>query len=162
MTEEMEDRTPADHPKVAVHPPTVFFAALVLGYVIRVFAGGWLAIPHVLAEGLGGLMVALALGIAIAAISGFAEAGETLKPATPSEQLFVDGIFKRSRNPIYLAMVLFGIGFGIATLNLWIIATSLGAGVIFNFFVIPQEEDYLARRFGSAFEDYRRRVRRWL
>lgn len=151
-----------DQPDVSIHPPTVFFSALLIGFIIRVFAGGWLAIPRVLAEGVGGLMVVAALGISISAISSFAESGETLKPSTPSRQLFTNGPYKRSRNPIYLAMVVFGAGFGVATLNLWIILTSVITAVIFNFFVIPQEEDYLARRFGAEYADYRRNVRRWL
>lgn len=154
--------TSEDYPDVALHPPTIFFSALIIGYVIRVFAGGWLALPRVFAEGAGGLLMLGGLALALASVSAFAEAGETLRPSTPSNQLFTGGVYKRSRNPIYLAMVLFGIGFGIATLNLWIILTSILTGVIFNFFVIPQEEAYLARRFGVEFEDYRRTVRRWL
>ena len=152
----------SDHPDVNIHPPTVFFSALIIGFIIRVFAGGWLALPRVFAEGLGGLIVLVALGAAISSISTFAESGETLKPSTPSNQLFTGGAYQYSRNPIYLAMILFGVGFGIATLNLWIIIMSVLTGVIFNFLVIPQEEDYLQRRFGAEYEIYKERVRRWL
>jgi protein-S-isoprenylcysteine O-methyltransferase Ste14 len=157
MTSEPEDR-----PNVGIHPPTVFFSALIIGFAIRVFAGGWLPLPRVFAEGVGGLTMIAALSIVITSISAFAEAGETLRPATPSHQLFTKGIYRRSRNPIYLAMVLFGAGFGIATLNLWIVLTSILTGVVLNFLVIPHEEEYLARRFGVDYEDYRLQVRRWL
>ncbi len=157
MTENMED-----HPDVAIHPPTVFFAALLIGFIIRVFAGGWLAVPHVLAEGAGGLLMLAGLSFAVSAISAFAEAGETLPPATPSRQLFTGGVYRYSRNPIYLAMVLFGVGFGVATLNLWIILTTIGAGIIFNFFVIPPEEAYLGRRFGPDYGHYKTKTRRWV
>jgi len=148
--------------QVNIHPPTVFFSALLIGFIIRAFAGGWLPLPRLFAEGVGGLMMIAALGMVITSISAFAEAGETLRPATSSQQLFTNGVYRRSRNPIYLAMVLFGVGFGVATLNLWIILLSILAGVIFNFLVIPQEEQYLARRFGADYDDYRREVRRWL
>lgn len=151
-----------DRPEVLLHPPTVFLSALIIGFVIRAFAGGWLPLPDLAAEGLGGLMMLVALAAAVMSISAFAESGETLRPATPSYQLFTGGAFQYTRNPIYLAMVLFGVGFGLATLNLWIILTSILTGVIFNFFVIPQEEGYLARRFGGEYEDYRRKVRRWI
>lgn len=157
----MSDPT-EDRPNISLHPPTVLFSALIVGFVVRAFAGGWLPLPPVVGEALGGAMLLAGLAIAVAAVSAFAEGGETLQPATPSHQLFTKGPYSFSRNPIYLAMVLVGVGFGLATLNLWIILTTLAAGVIFNFFVIPSEEKYLARRFGSEFEDYRRRVRRWL
>ncbi len=158
MTERLEDC-----PDVAIHPPTIFFAALLFGFVLRIFLGGQLDfMPRILAEGLGGLLVLAGLGIAISSISAFAEGGETLRPATPSNQLFTGGSYRYSRNPIYLAMVLFGVGFGIATLNLWIVVFSAVAGAIFNFFVIPPEEQYLARRFGEDYAAYRRTVRRWI
>ncbi len=151
-----------DRPDVSIHPPTIFLSALLIGFVIRVFAGGWLPIPRVLGEGAGGALMLAALVLAVSAISAFAEAGETLPPATPSRQLFTEGVYRYSRNPIYLAMVLFGVGFGLATLNLWIILTTLGAGAVFNFFVIPQEEAYLARRFGPEYDHYRTKARRWV
>ena len=157
MKDAMEDR-----PDVSLHPPTLFFAALLIGFIIRAFVGGWLPLPRLAGEGIGAVMFATALWFAISAVSAFAEGGETLKPATPSYQLLTGGPFKWSRNPIYLAMVLFGAGLGFATLNLWMILTAIATGVLLNFFVIPQEEDYLARRFGADYDAYRREVRRWV
>ena len=151
-----------DRPEVSIHPPTVFFSALLIGYILRVFLGGWLPLPSVVGEGLGGLMMLGAIVMAVSAISAFVEAGETLTPASPSGELLTVGPFRWSRNPIYLAMVLFGAGFGMATLNVWIVAASVLTGVLFNFLVIPQEEDYLARRFGTDYAAYKARVRRWL
>lgn len=151
-----------DRPDVSIHPPTVFFSALLIGYILRVFLGGRLPLPNAAAEGVGGLMMTGAVVMAVSAISVFAESGEKLTPSSPSGALFTGGPFRWSRNPIYLAMVVFGAGFGMATLNVWAIAASLIAGVIFNFFVIPQEEDYLARRFGTDYASYKARVRRWL
>ena len=157
MTAPAEDR-----PDVAIHPPTVFFAALLIGFIVRIFAGGWLPIPNILAEALGGLVLLAALVLAISAISAFAESGEELPPATPSRLLLTAGAYRYSRNPIYLAMILFGLGFGIATQNLWIILTTAAAGLIFNFFVIPPEEAYLERKFGVDYREYKERVRRWV
>jgi len=59
-------------------------------------------------------------------------------------------------------MALFGSGFGIATLNLWIVLTTLGAVVIMNFLVIPQEEAYLERKFGIDYREFKEKVRRWI
>ncbi|MBB5518781.1 methyltransferase family protein [Amphiplicatus metriothermophilus] len=149
-------------PKVRVHPPTVMFAALVAGFLVRLYAGGSLPLPRALAEGLGGFLIILALGILMAATRAFNEAGETLQPNTPSKRLLTEGPYRFSRNPVYLAMMIFGAGFGIATSNVWIVLTTALAGVILHFFAIKPEEAYLERRFGDAFAEYRRRVRRWI
>ncbi|MEO1251283.1 MAG: isoprenylcysteine carboxylmethyltransferase family protein [Pseudomonadota bacterium] len=157
----MEEET-ADRPDVSIHPPTVFFAALLIGFTMRAFTGGMLPMPRVFGEGVGGLLMLAGLAAAISAVSAFAESGETLRPSTPSNELLTDGMYRYSRNPIYLAMVLFGVGFGFATLNLWIILTTAAAGAVFHYFVIPPEESYLERKFGSEFRDYKAQVRRWL
>ncbi len=158
----MTDPKDEDHPSVSIHPPTVLFAALVLGYVIRLFAGGRLPLPRAFAEGVGGALILVSLGIVISAVSRFAEEGETLKPDAPSRSLLREGPYRFSRNPIYLAMMLFGAGFGIATSNIWIILATLSAGVMFHFLVIKPEENYLSRRFGEEYDEYRRNVRRWI
>jgi protein-S-isoprenylcysteine O-methyltransferase Ste14 len=152
----------ADRPAVKLHPPTVLFLALVAGYVVRLFVGGRLPIPRAFAEGLGGLLIIIALGLVLSAVQVFAEKGQGLRPATPASALFQKGPYKFTRNPIYLAMVIFGTGFGVATSNVWIIITTAVAGVIFHFLVIKPEEDYLARKFGEEYAAYKGRVRRWL
>ena len=157
MPESYEDR-----PRVWFHPPTMLFAALVIGFGVRVFVGGYLPLPRILAEGLGGLLIICSLGIVISAVSAFAEGGENLQPDTPSKQLFVNGPYRFSRNPIYLSMMLFGVGFGLATSNLWIILSTLCAGLLFHFFVILPEERYLTDKFGDEYETYKKAVRRWI
>ena len=154
--------TPEDKPNVALHPPSTMLSAFVFGFTLRVFMPIDLPGAAVFYEAIGGLLTLAALAMMMAAISAFSEAGETLRPSTPSFQLLSGGVYRLSRNPIYLAMVVFGIGFGIATQNLWIIATSLLAGVAFNFFVIPEEEAYLRRQFGLDYVEYCEKTRRWL
>ena len=151
-----------DRPQTLVHPPTVFLIALTSGYILRLFFGGRLALPRAFAEGFGGLLILVAMAIFSAAIMAFAAGGETLKTTTPSQQLFTKGVYGFSRNPVYLAMMLFGVGFAITTSNIWIIVTSAIAGVLFHFFVIKPEERYLEDRFGEEFHAYKNSVRRWI
>ena len=151
-----------DRPSVWLHPPTVMMIALVTGYIARIFLGGGMPLPRAFAEGVGGLLILIALGIITSAVSAFAAGGETLKPDTPSKQLFINGPYRFSRNPIYLAMMLFGAGFGVATSNLWIILTTAIAGLLFHFFVILPEERYLTDKFGDEYEEYKKAVRRWI
>ena len=157
----MSDRQ-EDKPDVHVHPPSVFVSAVIIGFIIRIFAGGKMPVPQMVAEGLGIVLLVAALAIAIWSITAFAESGESLPPATPSSALLTDGMYQYSRNPIYLAMVLFGAGLAFATLNIWMLLTTLAAGTIINFFVIPQEEAYLERKFGIDYKEFCERTRRWV
>lgn len=154
--------TQADRPAVKLHPPTVLFIALVSGYVIRLFVGGRMPLPRAFAEGVGGLLVIVSLGLVLSAVQIFAEKGQGLRPATPAGELFQKGPYKFTRNPIYLAMMLFGAGFGIATSNVWIIITTAVAGIIIHFLAILPEEEYLERKFGEEYAAYKARVRRWI
>lgn len=158
MTDPYED----DRPRTFLHPPTVMMIALTVGFMLRVLFGGYLPLPRAFSEGAGGLMIIIALGIFTATVSAFAAGGETLKPDTPSRQLFTNGPYRFSRNPIYLAMMLFGAGFGVATSNLWIILTTAFSGLLFHFFVILPEERYLEDKFGPEYGDYKKAVRRWI
>ena len=151
-----------DQPDVPLHPPSIFGAAYLLGFTLRVFVGEWTPLPRIVMEGVGGALMIMSVIIGVSAIATFAEGGERLRVASPSQILFTRGVFRFSRNPIYLAMSLFGVGFSIATQNIWLFLTTLAASAIIHFFVIPEEEDYLLRRFGADYRSYRERVRRWV
>ncbi len=84
---------------------------------------------------------------------------QTRKPSPP---LVTTGLSRFSRNPIYLGMTL-------AYLGLTLLADSLLALVVLplvlifvRFGVIEREERYLDGKFGAAYREYRRRVRRWI
>ena len=140
----------------------MFFFALVVGYVIRLMAGGLSPLPPAVGEGVGGLLLLAGVAFMVRSVMIFADAGETLPPNTPARQLLVEGPYRFSRNPIYLAMALICGGFGLATSNLWIVLTTVAAGAVTHYFVIRPEEAYLAERFGDAYDAYAKKVRRWI
>ncbi len=77
-------------------------------------------------------------------------------------RLITSGVFRFSRNPLYLAMILL-------TLGIAVLLGSLGALVVvalefaaMSAWGIPYEERILASEFGTDYADYRSRVRRWL
>jgi len=117
-----------DHPRAKIHPPLVMLVALILGFTLRVAYGGLLPIPSIAGEFLGLVFVVGAVVILQMCIRIFGEFGEELRPTTPSRQLFTNGVYSHSRNPIYVAMMLLGTGLGFATLNLWMVFMTLLAG----------------------------------
>jgi protein-S-isoprenylcysteine O-methyltransferase Ste14 len=72
------------------------------------------------------------------------------------------GVHGWTRNPIYLGLFLVYGGIGVAAHSTWIIVLALPLASLIRYGVIAREEVYLERRFGDAYLDYKRRVRRWL
>ena len=109
-------------------------------------------------------LIAAGLAIGVAAFLQFRKAQTTINPMTPHETsaLVTDGLYALSRNPIYVADVIILLGcallFGNAAAFL---VVPLFALYIDRFQIVP-EERALRSRFGSRYEDYLRKVRRWL
>jgi protein-S-isoprenylcysteine O-methyltransferase Ste14 len=86
---------------------------------------------------------------------------DPLRPVSTSA-LATSGIYRLTRNPMYLGMTIVLLGWGLFLMNF----VSLGLVSFFvlyiNFFQILPEERILSARFGEAFAAYRKRVRRWL
>jgi protein-S-isoprenylcysteine O-methyltransferase Ste14 len=151
---------PTDHgPGVRLPPPVI--AALVMG-------GAWLLDrvwtlqvgPPAIA--LGGMVIFLAIGLAGWAVLVLVKAGNDPRPDRPDAALVATGPYRRSRNPIYLALLLGATGLALIWGTLW---GWLGVAVlhgVLDRLVIAKEEAYLATRFGAAYEAYRGRVRRWM
>lgn len=110
-----------------------------------------------------GLVVSLG-GIIIILITArlFNKANTPIRPFKKPESLITNGLYKFSRNPVYLGMVVILIGFAmflggvtsflVIPVFIWAIQT--------NFIVI--EEQLLLNTFGKEYADYLSRVRRWI
>jgi protein-S-isoprenylcysteine O-methyltransferase Ste14 len=72
------------------------------------------------------------------------------------------GPYRLSRNPIYLAFSLLQLGIAIWVNSVWLLMTLAGAVALMHCVVIPKEEQYLERKFGAQYMDYKASVRRWL
>jgi len=151
-----------DRPQTLVHPPFVMLTAFVAGFAMRAYFGGFLPLPKLLCEAIGTILILAAIVIMHMGVKTFAAGGERLRPPTPSRQLFITGIYKYSRNPIYVAMMMLGSGLGFATQNLWTILATIVAGIAIHFLVILPEEIYLEERFGGDYDAYVKSVRRWV
>ena len=76
--------------------------------------------------------------------------------------LLVEGIYGRTRNPMYLGITLFQLGLGVALGNGWIAALApLGLAIV-HVLAVRAEEAYLEERFGESYLHYTASVRRYL
>ena len=106
----------------------------------------------------------VALIIGLPAVLGFHRAKTTVNPLKPeaSTALVTGGIYRWTRNPMYLAMLLLLVAWACIVSN-WAALAILPLFVAYlNRFQIGPEERALQARFGAEFESYRRKVRRWL
>jgi protein-S-isoprenylcysteine O-methyltransferase Ste14 len=107
----------------------------------------------------------LAMGIVMLlwCVRDFYVAGRgTLAPWAPPQRLVIVGLYRLSRNPMYIAVLLILIAWAtlFASRTLWIYA--IVVAVAFHLRVIHNEEPWLARTHGAAWTAYRDRVPRWL
>jgi protein-S-isoprenylcysteine O-methyltransferase Ste14 len=102
--------------------------------------------------------------IILLGVASFRRAKTTINPMKPelSSSLVISGIYKLSRNPMYLGFLLVLAGWAVFLSNA--LAFVFVAAFIFymNRFQIEPEEKALAGKFGQEFLDYKSRVRRWL
>ncbi len=80
---------------------------------------------------------------------------------TDTTELKTDGIYRLSRNPMYLGFNLLTLSSIIYTLNIVVILLGLYSIIIYHF-IIRGEEKYLTERFGDAFSNYKKNVRRYI
>ncbi len=109
------------------------------------------------------VLLGAAIGIAVVSMVQFYRAKTTIDPLTPSKasQLVINGIYQYSRNPIYLALLLILLAWGLWLENAF--NTILAAGFVYymNAFQIIPEEQALTQIFGKEYTRYCTQVRRW-
>lgn len=79
-----------------------------------------------------------------------------------SSSVVKDGLYKYSRNPMYLGMALFLLGLSVLIGNLVGFVTPIFLFAILNFMFIPYEEERMERERGEKYLDYKNKIRRWL
>jgi protein-S-isoprenylcysteine O-methyltransferase Ste14 len=86
----------------------------------------------------------------------------TLAPWSPPQHLVTAGLYRYSRNPMYVAVLLIVLGwalsFGVRSLYWY----ALCVAIAFHLRVVFGEEPWLARTHGATWDDYTQRVRRWV
>jgi protein-S-isoprenylcysteine O-methyltransferase Ste14 len=112
---------------------------------------------------LGLLCIAFGAVLLGTCIVEFARSGRgTLSPVDPPRRLVIRGLYRYVRNPMYLSVTIIVLGEVLVTRSsalagYWVI-WFLGA----NLFVMGYEEPTLRRDFGASYDEYSRRVGRWI
>jgi len=142
-------------------PPVYFFFALIATVVVARLVPGW-SVASAPVGFAGGVLLFAGLAIAVVAAGTFRRRGTTVKPFEESSALVTTGIFRLSRNPMYLGMVLVLTGVSFLLGSLVALVPALALAIFLRRRFISVEEAMLAEKFGEAFQTYRGRTRRWL
>ena len=85
----------------------------------------------------------------------------TLAPWSPPKHLVTEGLYRYSRNPMYVSVALILIGWSIAFASRNLTTYTLIVVIAFHLRVVLGEEPWLARTHGAQWDDYVKRVPRW-
>ncbi|MDH2432538.1 isoprenylcysteine carboxylmethyltransferase family protein [Pokkaliibacter sp. MBI-7] len=149
---------------IRIPPPLQALACAALAWAVHHWTGTgqlWLVtVPHWLTA----LLASLGLAVDLFAVWHFHRAATTVNPLRPerTSTLVTHGIYRYSRNPMYLGMTLLLVAWCLWLGNLISLMTvALFVWVVTWLQIVP-EEQILAQRFGDEFRRYQREVRRWL
>lgn len=120
--------------------------------------------PTWIRVGLAVLMVLVGAAFSITGSRAFRHAKTTINPMKPetASTLVCTGIYRFTRNPMYVGLCFLLAGWAIFLASLWAILGPLALFLYLTRFQVIPEERALAQKFGAEYESYRASVRRWL
>jgi protein-S-isoprenylcysteine O-methyltransferase Ste14 len=152
----------ADAPAFRMWPPVALGLPLLAGGILTGSVGDPFSLPRD-----GARVVGLVLCAVFAVWNGWAlvtmAAHRTaILPGGATRMILDRGPFRFSRNPLYLGLIVLDVGLALLWPSTWaLLLVPVGIALLFWGAIAP-EERYLDAKFGSEYDSYRRRVRRWL
>ena len=149
------------HIKTKIPPPLV---ALTFGFLINYTKSIFPKIEIKWGDVFGSIIIIFGIIIILSAIVLFKKYKTTITPLKPSKatKLIVSGVYKFSRNPMYLGLLMIVISTSIFYLNIFSIVTPVLFVSWINRFQIGREEIFLTEKFGKEYILYKTKTRRWI
>lgn len=83
-------------------------------------------------------------------------------PTSPPKKLVVKGVYKYSRNPMYVSVLFILLGYFFISGSFLLLLYLVLAVVFFSLFISLYEEPILKKKFGKSYSEYCKRTPRWL
>jgi protein-S-isoprenylcysteine O-methyltransferase Ste14 len=126
-------------------------------------ARGWPRWQNPVLQALGVVLFVGGLALSLYCSRLFARVGKgTPVPMDPPTQLVVSGIYRHTRNPIYVAQVAVLLSYFLWFGQLALLVHAVAWALLVEGFIVWFEEPGLHERFGAAYEAYTREVPRWI
>ena len=150
-------------PGVIFPPPLIFLLFLLAGWGLQKFVGDIpLGLNDAARRSVALVLIVLGLGLDGISAGQLKRHGTAVEPWKGATSLLQSGLFAFSRNPIYLGFAVTYAGFAVGMDSPLALGLLVPCLVVMDRLVIPREEAHLKRVFGTPYELYCRKVRRWL
>ena len=158
----MNDRT--ERSNAIPWPPIVYVVAIAVAITAGfVYPLPWLPSPlSEIAFAAGVVVIAGAIAIEVTAMRALKRGNTTVLPTKRTDHLVSNGPYSFTRNPIYLGNTMLVLGAGLVFGLLWFLPAAFVAAFATSKLAIEREEKHLEHRFGRAYRDYSKKVRRWI
>jgi protein-S-isoprenylcysteine O-methyltransferase Ste14 len=145
-------------------PPPIVALVFALLMSLGANAAPTLSIPLPRRDALALGLALLGFGIDAVAVVSFWRARTTINPLNPgsAQSLVTSGIYRLTRNPMYLGLTLVLTAWGLHLANALALGLVAGFACYLARYQIRPEERILREKFGPGYDAYTRRVRRWI
>ncbi len=147
---------------IRIIPPLLFLAMFLLAWGVHWLSPLSLGLPFWPRVIVGLLVTLAALAAFLHLLFAFRRVGASYETISLPKTLVTSGLYRWSRNPGYVDLVVLGIGIAIGFDNMWIIFLMIPAIIIVRQEAVLKEEALLEEAFGEEYRQYKARVRRWL
>ncbi len=143
-------------------PPPILVLILVVSSFLSSKKIDVIHIPHQTLVSI--LILLIGILILIIPVTNFIKYKTTIDPIEFKKvnKLVTSGIYKYSRNPMYLGLLLIVISSSILYLNIYSVSTPIFFYYWINRFQIQREEIFLTEKFGKEYLSYKTKTRRWI
>ena len=150
-----------DQAKVIAFPPLLFGSTLLLGLLLR-YAFPTPLLPQPTARLIGIVLVLIGVSTLLLSFRGMIQHNTTINPSGVTTTIVRSGLYRYTRNPMYLSLTLIYVGVSIATNAWWGLLLLIPLLLVVQKGIVEREEAYLSRKFGRDYLNYKAQVRRWL
>ena len=148
-------------PNIQGNPLRIAVGLLVISYLIGEFILPKYHLLYVF-KLLGILGLILSVIIFFLGFNIFKSYDENPLPTSTTNQIIKTGIFAYTRNPIYLAIVMFFLSMFLVFENVMYFLSAVGLAIWLHNYVIKSEENFLLNKFPDEYDRYMKAVKRWI
>lgn len=157
-----DDGPVTDAPAYRIWPPVALGTPLLAGVLTTAVVGDPFTLGADGARVVGAVLVVVFVAWNGWTLAVMAANRTAVLPGGATRVVLDRGPFRLSRNPLYVGLVVLDVGLALLWPSGWaLIGVPIGVALLSWGAIVP-EERYLRAKFGTEYDDYRRRVRRWL